>query len=78
MNGQIVELLLSILLPLVKSLMIYYTGNSMANKQNKINNIKKYNEELIKINKLLNDKMEITNEINDIDNRDDIYDRLRN
>lgn len=72
MNIAIVDSLIKILLPLVQNLIIYQMGKSNGKDIVELENIKENNIKLKKLNKLLNYKIKVANEINKLD-RNDIY-----
>lgn len=72
MNIKLVELLIEILLPIIQNLTIYYIGKSSGKNETELKFIKKNNEKLKEINELLNKKIKVSNEINNMDN-DSIY-----
>lgn len=72
MNIKLVELLIEILYSSVKNLTIYYVGKNKGKEEEKKKFLKKQNDKLKEINKLNNNKMEVSNEINSMDS-DSIY-----
>jgi len=72
MNTALVELLINLLMPIIKNLLVFYTGKSSGKNEKELEFIKKNNKKIIEINELLNKKMEISNEINNMDT-DSVY-----
>jgi predicted transglutaminase-like cysteine proteinase len=72
MNLKVIELILNILLPLIKSLSIYYIGKSNGKNEKEIEYLKENNKKIKEINKILNEKIKVSNEINNL-NTNDVY-----